>query len=168
MATENRTIREGIVAGLLAAASVAVWFLILDLVGGRPLATPLRLGTSVASFFAGTGDGSPISYILGYTVFHVIAFSISGIIVAAVVNRAESQPSLLFGLLILFIAFEIGWYGLTAILSQDQAYGAVAWYQVMVANLIAAGTMAVYFYQRHPSLVGRASHAVAGGYDGSV
>lgn len=166
MAIENRTLREGIVGGLLAAASVAVWFFLLDAVSGHPFATPLRLGTSVASLFGASGGGSPMAYVLGYTLFHVIAFSISGLVVSAVVNSAESEPSLLFGLLILFVAFELGWYGLTAILSSDQAYGSLAWYQVMVANLIAATTMGVYLYRRHPALAARASHAVAGGYDG--
>lgn len=155
----NRTIREGIVAGLLAAAVVAVWFLILDSVSGRPLGTPAMLGESVASLFGGRGGGAPVAYAALYTVFHVIAFVISGVIVAAVVNSAEREPSLLFGLLILFVAFEIGWYGLTALLARDEAYGALAWYQVMAANLVAALTMGVYLYRRHPSLAGRAAHA---------
>ena len=166
MAIENRTLREGVVGGLLAAAAVAVWFFLIDAIGGHPFATPLRLGESVASFFGGTGGGSAVSYVLGYTLFHVLAFMLSGVIVSAVVNGAESEPSLLFGLLILFVAFELGWYGLTAILSREEAYGSLAWYQVMVANLIAATTMGVYLYRRHPALASRAAHAVAGGYDG--
>ncbi|HEY0776798.1 MAG TPA: hypothetical protein VGD56_02410 [Gemmatirosa sp.] len=166
MAIEDRTLREGVTGGLLAAAAVAIWFLIIDTVGGHPFGTPLRLGESVASFFGGTGGGSPVVYILGYTLFHVVAFTISGLIVSAVVNRAEAEPSLLFGLLILFVAFELGWYGLSAILSGEQAYGSVAWYQVMVANLIAAATMGFYMYRRHPALLARASDAVSGGTDG--
>lgn len=166
MAIENRTLREGIVGGLLAAASVAVWFLILDVAGGHPFATPLRLGESVASFFGGTGGGSALAYVLGYTLFHVIAFTISGIFVSAIVNRAEAEPSLLFGLLIIFVAFELGWYGLSAILSGEQAYGTIAWYQVMVANLIAATTLGFYMYRRHPALMARASAAVSGDADG--
>lgn len=162
MAIENRTIREGVVAGLIAAAVVAVWFLILDLVSGQPFGTPARLGASVASLFGGTGGGSPTLYMLGYTVFHVIAFVISGIVVSAIVNKAEDEPSLLFGLLILFVIFEIAWYGMTAILARDEAFGPPAWYSVMVANLIAAAAMAFYFNRRHPALRARASHAVAG------
>ena len=164
MAVDNRTVREGIVGGLIAAAAVAVWFLILDVINGHPFYTPARLGESVASFFGGTGHGTALAYVLGYTAFHVVAFCLSGLLVSAVVNVAESEPSLLFGLLILFVAFELGWYGLTAILSGPQAYGSIAWYQVMVANLIAAATMGVYLYRRHPALAARASNAVSGGY----
>ncbi len=166
MAIGNRTLREGIVGGLVAASAVAVWFLLLDVLGGHPFATPLRLGESVASLFGGTGGGSATAYVLGYTLFHVIAFCVSGLIVSAVVNSAETEPSLLFGLLILFIAFELGWYGLTAVLSRDEAYGSLAWYQVMMANLIAAGAMGYYMYRRHPALIARAQSGLADGYDG--
>jgi len=163
MAIENRTMREGIVAGLLAAATVAVWFLLLDVVAGQPFGTPARLGESVASLFGGTSGGSTLLYVTGYTIFHIVAFCLSGVAVSAVVNKAEEEPSLLFGLLILFVAFELAWYGMTAILARDEAYGPLAWYQVMIANLIAAATVAIYLYRRHPALAARASHALAEG-----
>lgn len=162
MVIENRTVREGIVGGLLAAAAVALWFFILDLIAGHPFGTPIRLGTSVASFFGGTGGASGTLYVLGYTIFHVVAFCLAGVVMSAVVNKAEDEPSLLFGLLILFVAFEIAWYGMTAILARRDAYGPLAWYQVMVANLIAALTMGYYLFRRHPMLAARASRAVTG------
>jgi hypothetical protein len=162
MAIENRTIREGIVGGLLAAGAVALFFLVLDLVTGHPFATPARLGESVASVFGGTGGASPTLYVLGYTVFHVLAFILSGIVMSAVVNKAEEEPSLLFGLLILFVAFEIAWYGMTAILSRDEAFGPPAWYQIMLANVVAAGVMGYYLFRKHPMLASRANRAVAG------
>ena len=162
MAIANRTIREGVVGGLLAAGAVAVYFLILDVVTGSPFATPVRLGTAVASFFGGTGGASPTLYVLGYTLFHVLAFIASGIVMSAVVNKAEEEPSLLFGLLILFVVFEIAWYGMTAILARDDAFGPPAWYQVMLANLVAAAVMGVYLYRQHPLLASRASRSLAG------
>lgn len=162
MVIENRTIREGIVGGLLAAGAVAVWFLIIDLATGHPFATPVRMGTAVASFFGGTGGASPTLYALGYTVFHLLAFSLSGIVVSAVVNKAEEEPSLLFLLLILFVVFEIAWYGMTAILARDEAFGPPAWYQVMLANLVAATVMGIYLFRKHPMLASRASRSLAG------
>src|SRR5437867_3281646 len=38
---------EGLVAGLIGAATIAVWFFILDLLKGRPFYTPSVLGTVV-------------------------------------------------------------------------------------------------------------------------
>ena len=37
--------REGIVAGIFGAATIAVWFFVLDMFGGRPFYTPTVLGT---------------------------------------------------------------------------------------------------------------------------
>ncbi len=40
-------VREGLVAGLLGAGAVAVWFLLIDAITGRPLYTPAVLGSVV-------------------------------------------------------------------------------------------------------------------------
>jgi len=159
---QNRTVREGITAGVLGATAVAVWFLILDTVAGRPFATPAMLGSSLATLFGSPRTGSATVHVLGYTLFHYAAFVIVGLIVAAVVNNAENEPSLLIGFLILFIAFEIGWYGWTALLARPESFGQLAWYQVMVANLIAAATMGVYMYRRHATLPRRFMASLAG------
>jgi len=39
--------QEGIVAGLIGAATVAIWFFIADAINGRPLYTPTVLGTAL-------------------------------------------------------------------------------------------------------------------------
>jgi hypothetical protein len=162
MLEQHRTLREGITAGILGATSVAVWFLILDTVAGRPFATPATLGSSLATLFALPGTGAAWVHVVGYTVFHYIAFAVVGMIVAAVINNAENEPSMLIGFMILFVAFEIGWYGWTALLARPESFGQLAWYQVMVANLIAALSMGIYMYRRHPSLARRFTASLAG------
>ena len=44
MASHSRYLREGVIAGLIGAALVAVWFLIYDAASGRPFRTPRRGG----------------------------------------------------------------------------------------------------------------------------
>jgi len=162
MLEEHRTLREGITAGVLGATAVAVWFLILDVVAGHPFATPAALGSSLATLFGAPGTGPAAVHVFGYTLFHYAAFIIVGMIIAAVINNAENEPSLLIGFLILFVAFEIGWYGWTALLARPESFGQLAWYQVMVANLIAAATMGVYMYRRHATLPRRFMSSLAG------
>src|SRR5215813_6785332 len=53
----ERIYEEGLVAGLIGAAVIAVWFLVLDTVGGRPFHTPTILGRAI--FLGGQGLGSP-------------------------------------------------------------------------------------------------------------
>jgi len=162
MLEQHRTLREGVVAGALAATAVAIWFLLLDTVAGRPLATPGMLGASLSSLFGMPGTPSTAAAVVGYSFFHYAAFAVAGLIGATVMNNAEEEPSVLIGFFILFIAFEIGWYGLSAILARSEYFGQLAWYQVFVANLIAAGTIGTYLFRRHPGLASRFAHSLAG------
>src|SRR5204863_4981813 len=45
--------QEGLIAGLVGAATVALWFLLVDTVQGRPLYTPTVLGSALFSRGAG-------------------------------------------------------------------------------------------------------------------
>jgi hypothetical protein len=158
----HRTLREGVIAGALGATAVALWFLIVDTIAGRPFQTPLMLGSSMATFFGADGTGNPIPLVLGYTLVHFAAFIIVGLIVSSVVNNAESEPSVLIGLVGLFIVFEVAWYGWSAILSRSPRFGNIAWYSVLVGNLVAALSMGVYLWRAHPTLARRFNAAVAG------
>src|SRR5207249_9423879 len=42
-----RLYQEGMIAGVIGAATVAVWFLLLDTAAGHPLYTPTVLGTAI-------------------------------------------------------------------------------------------------------------------------
>ena len=163
MAAENRTLREGVLAGFLGASAVALWFLILDTVAGRPFYTPQMLGSSLATFFGAPGTGNVIPLVLGYTLVHFAAFIVVGLVVAAVVNNAEDEPSLLIGAAFLFVVFEVAWYGWAAVLSRSPRFGNLAWYAVMIGNLVAAASMGVYLWRAHPTLARRFNSVLAGG-----
>src|SRR5437870_3627508 len=74
--------QEGIVAGILGAAMIAVWFLILDSLNGRPLYTPTVIGTAL--FRGGQGLDSPetlpVSFdmVLVVTWVHGVVFAVIG------------------------------------------------------------------------------------------
>jgi hypothetical protein len=161
-AGEHRTLREGVTAGIIGATAVAIWFLVLDSVAGRPFYTPQMLGSAVATLFGAPGTGNAIPLVLGYTLVHFAAFIVVGLIVSSIVNGAEGEPSVLIGLAILFVAFEVGWYGLSAILSRSDRFGNLAWYAVLVGNFIAAASMGVYLWRAHPTLARRFNAALAG------
>ena len=82
---ERSVVREGIVAGLIGAAVVAVWFFVFDLLRGRPFLTPTLLGSLV--FFGvktPTGLDPALGPILGYTVLHGLAWGVRGPLMMAV------------------------------------------------------------------------------------
>jgi uncharacterized membrane protein len=163
-------IREGIVAGALGATAVALWFLLLDMLAGRPLQTPEVLGRGLLGIFgrerAGivdSGGDSVLLVVAVYTLFHYVAFILVGILAAAIVRAGERQPSVLAGALILFVAIEVGFYGITALLAQTDALGNLAWYQIGLANLLAAVVMGVYLWRANPALAQRLDYALGGG-----
>ncbi|MFN2399944.1 MAG: DoxX family protein [Gemmatimonadaceae bacterium] len=162
----RRVIREGLLAGFIGAISVAIWFLIVDMINGRPLFTPMILGKALFSVFGPVPPGeNPIVHIAGYTIFHITAFVAVGTLLAVIVAAAQDQPAILAGLLILFVVFEIGFHGLVALLQETTILGSLAWYQVMAGNLIAATGMGLYLWKAHPELRAEFAHALDGTED---
>ena len=162
--TEMSTVvREGIVAGLIGAGVVALWFFLLDLVAGRMLFTPAALGSAML-YGVSAADGVILSVgtVLGYSLYHVAAFTLLGIIASALLTQAEKFPPLLFGLLILFVVFETFVIFLAALLGA-WIMQELAWWAILVGNLLAAVAMGVYLRSRHPELGAKLREQTTGG-----
>jgi hypothetical protein len=151
MDTQRHSIvREGLIAGAIGATAVAVWFFVVDLIGGRPLFTPTVLGEGLLSVFGSTPETNTVN-VIAYTIFHYAAFALVGIIAAVLVHAGERRPSVLAGSMILFVAIELGFYGMVALL-QETVLGNFAWYQILAGNLLAAVLMGTYLWRAHPAL----------------
>lgn len=159
---EHSIIRDGIVAGVIGATSVAVWFLIVDVIAGQPLYTPEVLGRTVLSVLGPPFNDTTLAVVWLYTIFHYVAFIVVGIIAAAIVHAGERQPAVLAGALILFVAIEVAFYGFTALLAEYDALGTLAWYQIGAANLVAALMMGTYLWRTHPALGRNLDFALGG------
>jgi len=149
---ENRIVREGMVAGLLGAAVVAVWFLIFDLGRGQPLFTPAALGSTLF-LGAATVDEVMITAttVLGYTVLHFVVFIMAGFLAAAIAAAADEQPPLIIAAVLFFAIFEAFFMGGLAVLAEF-LLGALAWWTIAVGNLLAAVSMGYYLWRKHPKL----------------
>jgi len=152
--------REGVMAGAVGAVTVAVWFFVVDVIAGRPLFTPETLGRGVASILGGPAYGA-VTDIVVYTVVHFIAFFAVGIVLSWVVHRAESAPHVLVIFMLLFIIFELGFAGITAVLAET-SLKSLAWYQVAAGNVLAALSMGWYLWRAHPALRAEFASAVEG------
>src|SRR6266850_1984492 len=218
---ERSVVREGIVAGLIGAAVVAIWFFVFDLMRGKPFITPTLLGSMV--FF---GVKTPVGLepalgpIIGYTIlfacFEVFFFGmlsvlgraaqaalvwwsvlignllasvamiwfffrkyrglpktligswggvlregiVAGIIGAVVMAGAERYPMLIFGLVILFTAFEVFFFGGIVIVA-SWVLDEVAGWTIFVGNILAAGSMLAYYFMHHRTLTSRLAHSWA-------
>src|SRR6266446_2200532 len=139
---------EGLLAGVVGAAAIALWFLALDGVKGRPFYTPTVLGTAL--FRGGAGLQSP-EMLLSFTWVHVLAFLIIGVGASRLLGIAERNPSFGFGIVLLFVVFEFGFL-LACMLFAEPVLRALTWPEVLVGNLLAAAAMAAVFWRRHPRL----------------
>ncbi|HET7566249.1 MAG TPA: hypothetical protein VFJ96_14700 [Gemmatimonadaceae bacterium] len=161
MPRHHSTLREGVIAGVIGATSVAIWFLFVDILIHNPLYTPRVLGEALWSVFGPVREGTAV-FVIVYTVFHYVAFCIVGIIAAVIVHASDEQPAVLAGGLVMFVVLEMGFYGLASILNNFLPLEGLAWYQVAVGNLISAFLMGLYFYRTHPSLKGELQRALDG------
>ncbi|HEV8676128.1 MAG TPA: hypothetical protein VGX21_19000 [Methylomirabilota bacterium] len=151
----DRLYQEGVVAGLLGAVTIAILFLILDTIRGRPLYTPSLLGTALfrrGELFAAPGS-PPISFDMAfaYTWVHGLVFVVIGVIASRLLAVAEAKPNLGFGIVLLFVVFEFG-FTAVALLFAEPVLRALTWPAILVGNLLAAAAMAGYLWRRHPAL----------------
>jgi len=157
-ADNARVYQDGIVAGLLGAATIALWFLVLDSAAGRPLHTPTVLGTAL--FRRAAGLASPdslavsLEMVLMFTWVHAMVFAVLGGLASCLLALAERHSSAGFGVLLLFVVFLFGFIAVATIFAAP-VLRILTWPAILVANLLAAGVMAAYFRRRHPHLIVR-------------
>jgi hypothetical protein len=144
--------QEGMDAGIIGGLVVAVWFLALDLVAGRPFMTPSVLGQIVLFGEAEPQLTPPVfGAILLYTVVHFVLFALLGMVVARLVHLSVSSAFWRYGLLAIFVVFEFSFYSLMFLLFAATREIFPFW-SVLIANTLAAIAMATYFWRTHPSL----------------
>lgn len=144
-------VENGVLAGLVGASVVALWFMVLDVaVRGMPFFTPTLLGSII---FAGKEaaevtaiDGAAI---FAYTGLHGILFLAAGTALASMFYHFEHNPQAGFILLLLFVTFEAILWGLGVTVIPALA-GAVGAWAILVANVGSAAAMFAFLLQRHP------------------
>jgi hypothetical protein len=156
---EHRTIKEGLITGLIGAVAVALWFMLIDAVAGRPFFTPAALGSAL---FLGADSMDTVQItapiILGYTLLHLAAFIMTGLVAAAIVAAAEETTEVvLLGGVLLFFVFEVFSIGIIAML-WGWLVETLSWWSIAVANVLAALAMGTYLALRHKRLVYDLTH----------
>jgi hypothetical protein len=112
---------------------VALWFLIVDTISGRPFYTPALLGSAVFWAARSLPGASRLLTVIGYSMIHVIAFWLVGSAAAALAALVDEVPATLFLVVIFFAIFEVGFYILVATVAQS-LLGALAWINVAIGN----------------------------------
>jgi hypothetical protein len=148
----HSTVREGLIAGLLGAGIVALWYFVFDSAAGKPFHTPNVLGKV---FFG--GDLQPgvreivPEVVAGYSVLHVVMFALAGIGLTLLVHLAARNLSLRMGLWIGLVVTFAFLSGLTYMLTTATGERVPLW-SVAGGSLLAVAVMGWYLWRRHPRL----------------
>ena len=146
---------EGLAAGLVGAATVAIWFFIIDLLKGQPLYTPAVLGHVV---FRGVTDANALrapdasfETIVAFTWFHGLVFCALGWIGVWLIHKAEASPHFGYGI-VLFMTFVMSGLIVVFMLFAEPVLQAITIPSILIGNLLALTAMGVVFWLRHPKL----------------
>jgi hypothetical protein len=161
------TLLDGVITGAIGAVLVAAWFFALDLARGRPLFTPALLGT-LFLHGAGAAQAGPVIApleVVSYTVVHLLAFVVLGLLFSWLTGLFDRFPIAGFVLLVVFLCLQLGAVVVTAVVGGWLTRELPAW-NIVVANLLAAAGMMGYLWRRHPGAMTRAdelwNHDTAG------
>lgn len=144
---------QGVAAGLIGFATVALFFALANVIGGRsPFYTAALLGATV---FHGATDPSRVAVtpenVLLYNGLHLVTFLAFGVIASALAVLADRGAQLWYvGLFFfIFVAFHLIGFAQGLAMPMRAAIGdATVW----VAGLAASLTMAAYILWRHPRI----------------
>lgn len=148
-------VREGLIAGVLGAASIAIVFFVVDLANGRPVWTPHALGTALFLGEIAPPDATPSAALIGgFTVIHGWVFVSVALIVAFLVagsrlpgeQRWQRILVLAFPIFVGFSAVFLGF----ALLRGPEAARPFGYSWLFITNAIAALVMAAWLVIRLP------------------
>lgn len=147
---------EGLLAGVVGAGTIAAWFLLLDTIAGRPLYTPSVLGTALVRGGAALSGSEALpvdmEMVINFTWMHLLAFLLIGLAASKLLELAERDANLGFGIVLLFVVFEFGFIAVFSNVASE-VLEVISWPSILVGNLLAAAVMGFVFWRRHPRLV---------------
>lgn len=133
----GRALAHGIVGGLIAGLTVALWFLVVDSLRTEPFDTPARL----ASTLLGEEYAWPTGRLVAiYTVLHFGVFALLGLLTAWFLHATDLEPGLLVGGVVGLGVLNGAYYGARLLTGVDVLHVLPAGH-VLGANL--AGGMAL-------------------------
>jgi len=144
----------GALAGLVGAATLAIWFFVLDVSRGQPLHTPTVLATALVG--SASELQSPetlhasVPLTLFFTLVHGGAFLAIGLGASWFFARIGQVPRLALAILLLFVVLGGGFFVFAIVFARmpvDELFAR----DVLMGNILAASAMVLYLMRHHPS-----------------
>jgi hypothetical protein len=154
-ASTRTFLKESISVGVVGATTVALWFLVVDVVTGTPLRTPGILGSAVFLGISAPQEAVINATTVGlFSLLHGAVFFAVGVGTTALVRAADRAPNLLALFVLLTVVLQVLFAGGVAILAQF-LLGVIAWWSVLGGNLVASFLMGSLLLYWHPATAQR-------------
>ena len=157
MLPDRRTLRQGLIVGLIAYVTVALFYSAFDFLAARgTLFTVDMLGKAA---FRGLRDPAVLmlpgqldpSAIFLYNGLHLVLSLVIGVIVTTIVDQADRHPPVAPLLLVAIIAGGVVTVLVVGYLTQA-ARPVLPWSSIVAANVLASGIAALYLLRSRPGL----------------
>lgn len=143
---------DGLFAGFIGYAAVAVTILLIDLLAGRPaFYTPAMLGHVLLGISFPEAEITPAAVFV-YNGVHLLVFLAIGYLVALVVAEVDLHPMLWYVGFFVMIGFVFAGVVVVSMLA-GPASNRLPWAAILVANLVAVVSMGFYLTRSHPQLL---------------
>src|SRR3989441_139256 len=143
---------QGLMTGVVGAAVMALWFFILDLARGRPLYTPAALGSALLLGASEVGQVHvKLGVVAAYTVVHIAAFAMAGVLFVGAAERLARTPALLLLVAMTFVVLEAIAVAIMAV-GAEWVLGTLGWWAVAAGNLLAVFAMGWLVWATHADL----------------
>ena len=152
-----KVMREGLLVGFVAYASVALFYAVFDFLAARgPLFTVNLLGLAV---FKGVRDPSilqlPIpvdaTAVFWYNALHLVLSLAIGLVVVRLVAQAEARPSQARAMLFTIVGGFVVTILAVGILTEPMR-ALLPWWSIVVANVVAVWMAGSYLLRAHPGI----------------
>jgi hypothetical protein len=146
-------LQGGLFAGLIGYLTIVLFFVLVNLVGGRsPFETAALLGSAL---FFGLRDPSQLvitpAPVLTFNMVHALVMLAVGFVASWLVATSEKYPISHYAVLValIFVGFHL--FGAVYFFASP-LMGSGAWLPIVVASIAAAITMGAYLLWLHPAL----------------
>lgn len=160
MTSSEHETRDGLILGLIAYSSVAVFYALFDLLATRGLLYTVNLLGRAA--FRGLRDPAVLQFpvaidamaVFLYNGVHLVLSLVIGLIVVRLVGRAERTPGQALPMLAVIVAGFVATVIGVGLLSTSIRV-VLPWWSIIVANASAVVAGAFFLSRRRPGVVGR-------------
>ena len=140
-------VARGVVAGIVAATAMALWFLIVDSSEGSPFRTPNFVAGSLLGI---DGMEMGVGPLVLYTFIHYAVWVVVGLVAAWVLSHVDTAAPILRGLVLGLLLFDLVFYGSVAVAGVDVVQ-ALGWPEVLTGNLLAGMSLMAVLHWSGPS-----------------